>query len=857
MIGLKVRVTDKTKLTILPAQRRRVAITLLPAMPGSGGLFAITGSGAGSVVIRGAGTGTITALPAINGSGAGVVSITGNGTGTITALPAINGSGAGTVRTSGTGTGTRLLAVSTGIIYDGDSNTDPVYGGGGNWPKIELTTCGFRPYLPVGGNFANAGATVQTMIDRQATVVAKVQEMVALTGGCIVRFQIGTNGAGGSMSTAQAITALAGYVQACRSAGAYVIANTVPIFNPPAGSFGAALNAAIVDRSIPVNDHVDVSALLTGTYPAGSTHYSQEDRRNVGIAGAAKLTALFTANDLYTDPIANLTVMPLDGTSGTLGTATTGSVPTGVTVGRNGGDGSCVVSIIEPGASASGRRTIRMVGTAGATATTVRLRVTVPFTIAVGDVIDAWATVEPKVTAGDNVKASLNLKNVSTGAVLGAFPLSLPTAQDRETWNSLAIWRIYPVNQPDTNTQFSYEFVFTIDPGDTATYEISGLAYVKRQSSASVAPQNTVAPVMSPAIVGNTLDCSTGTWTGTATITYAKQFYVNDNPVAANYVLQAGDAGLSAYCFVTATNSAGQGQAVSETVNVLVAAVNGSGAGTVSITGQGSGAVTSLAALSGSGSGLVSISGQGSGTVTGFAALDGSGAGTVSVAGSGTGAVVTPSAGTTWNSALVGSGGNPLVYTNDNHTVGRGGTTGSTFQQARALDGKSSGKWYAEFLIGTANTLIGLGDVNFGPAIAGQGTGPGSSGSGGNRITLTAAGACLDTGGPGNVPAATSRNVLNYANGDVMALAVDFDNKLLWFRKNGAGNWNGSFGGASADPATGVGGITFAGLVEELPLFLIAQLNISSASSITLCTDASGTNALNFSPPSGFSRWTA
>lgn len=91
MIGLKIRVTDKTKLTILPAERRRVAITLLPAMPGSGGLFAITGSGAGSVVIRGAGTGTITVLAAVTGTGAGVVSITGNGTGTISTTPTISG----------------------------------------------------------------------------------------------------------------------------------------------------------------------------------------------------------------------------------------------------------------------------------------------------------------------------------------------------------------------------------------------------------------------------------------------------------------------------------------------------------------------------------------------------------------------------------------------------------------------------------------------------------------------------------------------------------------------------------------------------------------------------------------------
>jgi hypothetical protein len=37
VIGLKVRVTDKASLTIIPKKRRRVAITMLPAIPGGGG----------------------------------------------------------------------------------------------------------------------------------------------------------------------------------------------------------------------------------------------------------------------------------------------------------------------------------------------------------------------------------------------------------------------------------------------------------------------------------------------------------------------------------------------------------------------------------------------------------------------------------------------------------------------------------------------------------------------------------------------------------------------------------------------------------------------------------------------------
>ena len=42
--------------------------------------------------------------------------------------------------------------------------------------------------------------------------------------------------------------------------------------------------------------------------------------------------------------------------------------------------------------------------------------------------------------------------------------------------------------------------------------------------------------------------------------------------------------------------------------------------------------------------------------------------------------------------------------------------------------------------------------------------------------------------------------------GTVVGIAVDFTNHLIWFRMAPSGNWNGS---GTANPATGVGGITF------------------------------------------------
>lgn len=44
-----------------------------------------------------------------------------------------------------------------------------------------------------------------------------------------------------------------------------------------------------------------------------------------------------------------------------------------------------------------------------------------------------------------------------------------------------------------------------------------------------------------------------------------------------------------------------------------------------------------------------------------------------------------------------------------------------------------------------------------------------------------------------------------YATGDTVCVAADLTNGLLWFRLNGAGNWNNS---GTADPSTGTGGIS-------------------------------------------------
>lgn len=79
--------------------------------------------------------------------------------------------------------------------------------------------------------------------------------------------------------------------------------------------------------------------------------------------------------------------------------------------------------------------------------------------------------------------------------------------------------------------------------------------------------------------------------------------------------------------------------------------------------------------------------------------------------------------------------------------------------------------------------------------------------------------------------------------GNIVCVALDAVNRLVWLRV-GSGNWNGS---ATANPATGTGGIAVAG---------------SASLCAAICTDESAVFAANFgasafaqSVPSGFSSW--
>ena len=94
------------------------------------------------------------------------------------------------------------------------------------------------------------------------------------------------------------------------------------------------------------------------------------------------------------------------------------------------------------------------------------------------------------------------------------------------------------------------------------------------------APVNTVAPVLSgDAVVGQTLTCTQGTWTGEEPITYAYQWYHADDDSAisgadeSTYELTEDELGIAVYCKVTATNAGGSTSVDTADSDVVAAAV--------------------------------------------------------------------------------------------------------------------------------------------------------------------------------------------------------------------------------------------------------------------------------------------
>lgn len=83
----------------------------------------------------------------------------------------------------------------------------------------------------------------------------------------------------------------------------------------------------------------------------------------------------------------------------------------------------------------------------------------------------------------------------------------------------------------------------------------------------------------------------------------------------------------------------------------------------------------------------------------------------------------------------------------------------------------------------------------------------------------------------------------SYDDGDTAQVAVDRTANLIWVRKNGTGDWNGS---NAADPATGTGGITISGLTSAT-IFAFVSMKPGGEATLNGSPDR-----LAFAIPAGF-----
>lgn len=178
----------------------------------------------------------------------------------------------------------------------------------------------------------------------------------------------------------------------------------------------------------------------------------------------------------------------------------------------------------------------------------------------------------------------------------------------------------------------------------------------------------------------------------------------------------------------------------------------------------------------------------------------------------------------TWNPSDKTSG---CTLSNGNLTFS---TSTSQGGRCRATEGKSSGKWMFEVTASSPdsdNWYVGITNAAW------------------NMAADPATGPCAFLFSDGTIWADGDEEVSNMgttANGNVITVCFDADNKLIWISRNG-GNWNGS---GTANPATGTGGISFASITG--PYFAFAGSDVANDGG----TANFGAAAFNRSLPSGF-----
>lgn len=185
------------------------------------------------------------------------------------------------------------------------------------------------------------------------------------------------------------------------------------------------------------------------------------------------------------------------------------------------------------------------------------------------------------------------------------------------------------------------------------------------------------------------------------------------------------------------------------------------------------------------------------------------------------------------------------TLTNGNLTITASAAAGLSW----STTAHATGKWHTEVTLGgvatQGNQGFGIGTSN---ADMSAGIGTDVAGTSLANYTGTETGAFSI-----NIYALNTSKVNATAGGagpnDTMAIEIDFDAQLLWYRASYASQWNNS---GTANPATGVGGISFAAWLTKGPAY---YFGLNPFVSGYVQTANFGATAFAVTPSSGFNAW--
>jgi hypothetical protein len=189
-------------------------------------------------------------------------------------------------------------------------------------------------------------------------------------------------------------------------------------------------------------------------------------------------------------------------------------------------------------------------------------------------------------------------------------------------------------------------------------------------------------------------------------------------------------------------------------------------------------------------------------------------------------------ANTTWSATDKTAG---VTLSGTNNVVAT--TSPSGLQSVRSIDRNITGKFYWEI---TLTTIPGVFSTGLCPAATSLTTSLLNVGNLAIVVQVSGSGAIdLNGASVGNVGATP-------AAGNTLCFATDVGAQLFWVRLGAAGNWNGV---AANNPATAVGGASFAGFIgAAVPLYAIVQSNAAAS----VFTANFGDTAFTGTVPSGF-----